>query len=41
MGADHDDVGIAALLRRLDYDFDVAHRFPIGQKLLAADGIAH
>jgi len=40
MGADHDHVGIGALPRRLDGDVDVAHRFAVGQKFLAADGIA-
>jgi hypothetical protein len=40
MGADHDHLGIGALPCRLDGDIDVAHRFAVGQKFLAADGKA-
>src|SRR6266550_3955650 len=41
MCADHDDLGIGALLFRLDRDLNVTHRFAADPKFLAADGIAH
>jgi hypothetical protein len=40
MSADDDHLGVGACPCRLDGDLDVAHGFAVGQKFLAADGIA-